>query len=386
MLHRVLAALLASFVLVTTLISHAKEPAQMPATKVTGPYTHDNLAVYLIHGNTPAGTKDYLTLQEALEQKKVIVHETQEVNTLTIENVSDQDVFVQAGEIVKGGQQDRTLARDLIVSAHSGQVPIAAHCVEHGRWTQRGSEQVVQFGASNNALTSKALKQANYAGDQSKVWAEVANSQQKLSQNISDFSGKPTTSPTSLEMTVEAPQVQAASDEYVKALTSATAADSGSEDVIGYAIAINGKLNSGDVYASHVLFTKLWPKMLTAAAVEAVGERDSAEKSQDVPKCEAIAAAMAGTDAAPASEVASTASLHGHAMGGQVNAINAPAIQTQNQENSATATITTGVPEASAKDDGRAAVVKRETDQNVMYETRDAKADAPYVHRSYLAK
>jgi hypothetical protein len=370
-------------VLVTALISHAREPAQTPATKVTGPYTHDNLAVYLIHGSTPAGTKVYLTLQEALEQKKVIVHETQEVNTLTIENVSDQDVFVQAGEIVKGGQQDRTLARDLIVSAHSGQVPIAAHCVEHGRWTQRGDEQVVQFGASNNALTSKALKQANYAGDQSKVWAEVANSQQKLSANIADFSGKPTTSPTSLEMTVEAPQVQAASDAYVKALTSATAVDSGSADVIGYAIAINGKLNSGDVYASHALFTKLWPKMLTAAAVEAVGEGDSADKSNEAPKPEAVAAAMAGTDAAAASPVTSTVSLNEHSMSGLINAPNAPAEQIQSN---ATAANSDGGASPPTVDDGRAAVVKRETDQNVMYETRDAKADAPYVHRSYLAK
>jgi hypothetical protein len=385
MLHRVLATLLASSVLIMALVSHAKEPAATPAYKVTGPYAHDNLAVYLIHGSTSAGAKDYLTLQEALEQKKVIVHETQEVNTLTIENVSDQDVFVQAGEIVKGGQQDRTLARDLIVSAHSGQVPIAAHCVEHGRWTQRGVEQVTQFGASNNALTSKALKQANYDGDQSKVWAEVANSQQKLSENIADFSGKPTTSPTSLEMTVEAPQVHAASDAYVKALTSATAADSENADVIGYAIAINGKLNSGDMYASHGLFTKLWPKMLAAAAVEAVGEREGAGKTIDAPKAEAIAAAMAGTDAASASPVVSNASLNAHTMTSSTNAPNAPARSAQVQMGE-TATNADNGSKAPAADDGRAAVVKRETDQNVMYETRDAKADAPYVHRSYLAK
>jgi hypothetical protein len=46
------------------------------------------------------------------------------------------------------------------------------------------------------------------------------------------------------------------------------------KDVIGYAFAINGKLNSADVYASRALFRKLWPKLLKASAIEAVAERD----------------------------------------------------------------------------------------------------------------
>ncbi|MFX5484718.1 DUF6569 family protein, partial [Acinetobacter baumannii] len=43
-------------------------------------------------------------------------------------------------------------------------------------------------------------------------------------------------------------------------------------DVVGYAFAINGKVNSADVYASHDLFKKLWPKLLNSSAVEAVAE------------------------------------------------------------------------------------------------------------------
>ena len=33
--------------------------------------------------------------------------------------------------------------------------------------------------------------------------------------------------------------------------------------------AVNGKVNSGDVYRSNALFRKMWAKMLTAAANEA---------------------------------------------------------------------------------------------------------------------
>ena len=42
--------------------------------------------------------------------------------------------------------------------------------------------------------------------------------------------------------------------------------------MIGYVFAINGHVNSADVYASRALFVKLWPKLLKASAVEAVAE------------------------------------------------------------------------------------------------------------------
>jgi hypothetical protein len=110
---------------------------------VSGPYTHRNLTVFLIHGAAQAAFgqgKTPLTLQEAMERKKVIVHETQDVNELAIENVSDEEVYVQSGDIVKGGQQDRTLAYDLLVPPKSGRLPLAAFCGEQGRWSQRGGE------------------------------------------------------------------------------------------------------------------------------------------------------------------------------------------------------------------------------------------------------
>ena len=55
------------------------------AKKITGPYSHANLTIFLIHGADESRGKNYLTLTEALEQKKVIVHETGNVNELTIE-------------------------------------------------------------------------------------------------------------------------------------------------------------------------------------------------------------------------------------------------------------------------------------------------------------
>ena len=48
--------------------------------RISGPYTHKNLTVFLVHGKDLLKGHSFLTLQEALAQKKVIVCETKDVN------------------------------------------------------------------------------------------------------------------------------------------------------------------------------------------------------------------------------------------------------------------------------------------------------------------
>src|SRR5213078_3546404 len=106
--------------------------------------------IFLIHGNEKIAGKNFLTLQEALEKSLVTVNETGQVNSLTIENRSQNEaVYIQSGDIVKGGRQDRVLAFDLIVPPNSGKMQIASFCVESGRWSQRGKESDRQFSESN---------------------------------------------------------------------------------------------------------------------------------------------------------------------------------------------------------------------------------------------
>ncbi len=163
---------------------------------VSGPYTHKNLTIFLLHGSNQSQGRAPLTLQEAMKRKLVVVRETGDVNQLTIQNRSTQDVFVQAGDIVKGGQQDRTLALDLIVSPKSRRIPIEAFCVEQGRWSRRGDETVAAFSESNNMLASKELKFAAKAkGSQDDVWANVSKTQEKLAMNLSSITPSATPAP-----------------------------------------------------------------------------------------------------------------------------------------------------------------------------------------------
>ncbi len=112
--------------------------------RVSDPIVHENLAVYFIHGKSAAGNVP-LTLEEAMAKGVVHVNETSNVNQLEIENLGNEEVFVQSGDIVKGGQQDRTLMVSLVLPPKSGRIPIASFCVEQGRWSARGREDVGTF-------------------------------------------------------------------------------------------------------------------------------------------------------------------------------------------------------------------------------------------------
>ena len=239
--------------------------------KISGPYTHANLAVYLVHGQSTTQT-EYLTLAEALVQDKVTVYEGEQ-NQLSIENRSSQLIYVQAGDIVKGGHQDRSLGTDYVLAPNSGQRSIAAFCVEAGRSSARGDEPVDRFTSSDNLLAGRVLKLAgneNFRGSrQQLVWDEIESTQRKLSTGVKANFETDLVSPTSFELTLENANVRRGVQPYVNAIGGAI---EGKDDVIGCAVAINGRFSGADVYGSSALFRKLWPRLLNSAAVEAVAE------------------------------------------------------------------------------------------------------------------
>ena len=245
-----------------------KTPPQASNYQLSGPYTHNNLTVFLVHGKDQT-SKTFLTLQEALAQKKVRVYETKDVNELAIRNLGNQDIYVQAGDIVRGGDQDRMISIDFIVPPKSGRMPIAAFCVESGRWNKRGTEESASFASSENSVALKEIKlAAKSSNSQQAVWENVKVAQEKLASNVGG-SVQNSASASSLELSVEDPKVKETTAAYINALSKIL---QNKKDVIGYVFAINGQVNSADIYASHALFAKLWPKLIKASAVEAVAE------------------------------------------------------------------------------------------------------------------
>jgi ARG/rhodanese/phosphatase superfamily protein len=312
-------------------------PERKSTYRLSGPYTHKNLTIFLVHGRDLPGHGNFLTLQEALAQKKVVVYETKDVNELAIRNLSSEEVYVQAGDIVKGGDQDRMISVDFIVPAKSKRMPIAAFCVESGRWSRRGNESPVAFSASENTVATKDLKlAAKSANSQQEVWENVKEVQDKLSRNMG-VTVNSAVSVSSLELAVSNPKVTESTGDYIRALSKITL---NKPDVIGYVFAINGHVNSADIYASRSLFAKLWPKLLKANATEALADLQEEVAAQPL------------TDE----------SVHGFLA---------------EAENGT----------ASEKDvTSRVNLVTREDSKNVFFETRDKARQGAWIHRNYIKK
>ena len=304
--------------------------------RLTGPYTHKNLSIFLVHGKSVIRGKTFLTLQEALVQKKVVVYETKSVNELSIQNFSDEDVYVQSGDIVKGGQQDRMIGVDLIVPPRSGKLPISAFCVEHGRWSGRGNERATVFSSSSDVAATKEIRlAAKRSNSQGGVWQSVTVAQDKLSRNVGARVNSEV-SESSLQLAVENNKVQETADSYIKALSNI--ADS-SNDVIGYVFAINGKVNSADIYGSNALFKKLWPKLLKANAIEAIAELQPGKFKPA--SAESVQGFLSDSEKAKGSEKDVTARVN---------------------------------------------LMTREDDENIFFETRDKKENGAWIHRNYIKK
>ena len=298
--------------------------------RISGPYQSGNLSVFLVHAEPTGGgnTGAYLTLDEALASNQAAVYETGDVNELQVENKSkDRTLFIQAGDIVKGGRQDRVLSVDLVLPPGSGKTAITAFCVEQGRWSARGGDSGQQFASAEKSLAGKDLKlAAKSKRSQTEVWNAVAQTQAKLAESVGEDVAA-ADSPTSLQLSLENEALTKAVGEHVAALKALAEEH---PDAVGYLYAVNGKISGGDVYASPALFRKLWPRLLEASVTEAVAER-SEEASNGV----------AGADDAAAAT---------------------------DQELPAGVTL-----------------VSRETDKAAAFETRSAAAEG-WLHRSYIVK
>jgi hypothetical protein len=300
--------------------------------RISEPIRHENLAIYLVRGQSAPGAVP-ATLEEALLRKTIVVHETGNVSELQIENTGDESVFIQFGDIVKGGRQDRVLTSSILLPPNSGKVALGAYCVEQGRWAKRGIEDVTRFSASTAQIFSREAKVAiarapiaseerraapvdlarpglrpsdraevdqrilNQAHRQSvgrgppssqgEVWRSVSSVQNLLGEKLAAPVASEK-SRTSLQLTLENERLKEAQQGFITALEPKGLEG---DDVIGVVLAVNGKIASADIYPSNGLFRKMWPKLIRAAATDAFAHRiDTAPAAPSVALAETFLA------------------------------------------------------------------------------------------------
>lgn len=219
------------------------------------------------------GMANYTTLETAIKQSKIKVHETTDggtVNTLTFKNTSKDTIIINMGDIVKGGKQDRVIEKDMLI-APGKTVPVSVYCVEHGRWTAQtntlnvtNSRDIAVSGSAasfstyysniNNAVRKSIVKEKS----QERVWANVADINQK--------NGTTTSTGTYTAVTQSA-EYNKQIKEYLAAFNKAIAAD---PSIVGVLAVTGDRIIGCDIYGTPQLFKSNAPNILNSYISEAV--------------------------------------------------------------------------------------------------------------------
>ncbi len=142
---------------------------------------HAGLSVFPLYSER-VSTSDYLTLDEALNKKVIVIKELREGSVPTIEaqNTGTKDVLIMDGEELVGAKQNRIVNISMIIPAESTiQIPVS--CVERGRW--RHNSPV--FASSENlsyadlrarhkeTVVNSMRHEGSYRGRQHQVWENI---------------------------------------------------------------------------------------------------------------------------------------------------------------------------------------------------------------------
>src|ERR1700751_1117882 len=240
-----------------------------------GPIRHENLEIHFLIG--PSVPPEYLTLAEGCGQQIVEVFETGRVGRLAVWNKStDRPLFIQVGELLKGGLQDRTVATDLVLDPGEKYDGLPSYCVERARWSKRQAEDHTKFIPSQEFISTKSLrKSVELRADQAEVWSAVSKAQSAMAAAVPGYK-ESEASPSSYKMSLEDAELQKKVEEWFHVIHERLPLD---EKTVGAAVTINGRLEKMDWYGHRQTFHRLWPGLLRAAILEALLEKRSDTKS-----------------------------------------------------------------------------------------------------------
>jgi hypothetical protein len=227
-------------------------------------YTYKNLRLYPIRAKESfkqefRNVGKYMPLKDAIEKKKVVITEKGNggtVNTLTIQNVSQDTIIVIVGEVIKGGKQDRIINQDIVLPPNSKKMDLSVFCVEAGRWS--ASAKGHQFESYNSVGSLSLRKVVEKEAQQGKVWDEVdkLNSKNKTSTSTKTY--------TAMNNSADYKKQLAEYTNYFKEKLSKE------ENVIGVVIVSGDKVLGCDMFATAELFRQNVENLLSSYATEAI--------------------------------------------------------------------------------------------------------------------
>ncbi len=180
-----------------------------------------------------------------------------QVNTLVIENLSKDTVFLMAGDVVKGGKQDRIIGKDVLILPGSKDIDLSVFCVEKGRW-RVGDDSTHEFKGYYNVVSNAVRSTVQNDANQSKVWSKV---DEITAQNKA---GSTTSTYTALEKSEDFVKQN---EEYVKYFENQFES---STNVVGFIACTGDSVLGTDIFCNPELFRKQYKTLIHSYITDAI--------------------------------------------------------------------------------------------------------------------
>ena len=245
---------------------------------LTKNYTYQNLRLYPVYAKESFKAQfktlgKYMSLQEAIQRKKLKITEKPgggSVNNLTVENISADTIIIICGDVIKGGQQDRIIQKDIVLKPKSNKQNLDVFCVESGRWSARN--EVISARPTNSVSPQEGAKFENYYNkgsmslrkvvekekDQGKVWQKVEE------MNLVNKTTTPTNTYTAL---INSSDFNSKLAGYIKFFKDKFAADT---SIIGVIVVTGNQVLGCDMFATPALFKSQYQSLLHSYVTEVI--------------------------------------------------------------------------------------------------------------------
>ncbi len=243
----------------------------IPHVRVGSPITHDKLSVFPLFLESPL-SPNYRLSEEALADGTAVVEEVTEggsVPNLAVDNKGDAFVLFVEGQELRGAKQNRVLNTSVLIAAKSKTV-LPVSCVEQGRWRYVSKNFTASEHYSSSKLRKVLKKSVNdstmsghgHHSDQGAVWSEVSRQMNSLGSTSS-----------TMAMADTATHHKPAIDRVVAEVAYA-------EGAAGLAVAVGGKIVSVDLFDAPETCKKVWPRVMSGMALDAMEEQSNATVSE----------------------------------------------------------------------------------------------------------
>lgn len=209
--------------------------------------------VFLRDGDGDAGVR-VLGAREAIEAGVLVVTEDRTDGRLLAKNTDpSRHVFLAAGEVLVGGQQDRLLIRDVLLPpSTTDRLPVV--CCERERWTG----PTMRFTASAGIAPPAIRRLLVGARDQTAIWNRIAAELVRLEA-------------TNDTQALRAIFTEGRGPRPIAAAAEALAPALADRRTVGFLVYRDGVFVGGETFADHEVFRALAPRYLEAYALDGAG-------------------------------------------------------------------------------------------------------------------